>query len=452
MASLTTYRAKRKLTLTISTIAIIVLPFLNVLRLDIPTLRFYFLNTVLWVDEFYLLFLVMMLVLSIIVFFSMVYGRAWCGWMCPQTTLNEIIHWLEKTVRRRLRVPKKFRRLTWRLIATHSIIALAAFGLSLIVGFNLVAYFVDPYRMLSEMASLQLGPVTGGFIIGLAVLVFIDVMFWRERFCTKVCSYGMMQFLVTDASSQIVRYQTERDHECIDCKACVRDCMMGIDIRTSPYQMECIHCGDCVDSCTDILSQLGAPTLISFNWGEKESGEKWYEKIGLIDGKRRFILGIIVAFGVVLAAVSHNRQPVALSAFGDRSTLYRQEEDGCIFNDYSLRISNRSLEDRTFLLECSSADPTGDRFQLHLHENPIALKSREAQTLEMSICTKGKNLRPGPNRLLLSVTDSQDSGVRTVTEIVFFMPENSAAKLSPATRASQEVLVSVEHTRRDSHD
>ena len=66
--NLSTYSAKSRLVLTLSTLAIIVLPFLNILRLDIPTLRFYFLNTVLWVDEFYLLFLILMLGLWIIVF------------------------------------------------------------------------------------------------------------------------------------------------------------------------------------------------------------------------------------------------------------------------------------------------------------------------------------------------------------------------------------------------
>jgi polyferredoxin len=56
--------------------------------------------------------------------------------------------------------------------------------------------------------------------------------------------------------------------ECINYKKCVRVCPMGIDIRNSPYQIECIHCGECVDACNDILARLGKDGLIHYAWGK----------------------------------------------------------------------------------------------------------------------------------------------------------------------------------------
>ena len=47
-----------------------------------------------------------------------------------------------------------------------------------------------------------------------------------------------------------------RRHTCIECKKCVRVCPMGIDIRQSPFQIECVHCGECIDACNEILARL----------------------------------------------------------------------------------------------------------------------------------------------------------------------------------------------------
>jgi cytochrome c oxidase accessory protein FixG len=420
---MTTYKSKRRLVQIISTILIVVLPFFNIMRLDVPTLRFYFFNSVLWIDEFYLLFLVIMLLLWVIVIFSMLYGRVWCGWMCPQTVLDELYYWFEKKTKGWLKVPKTGGK-PWRRIAAFSLLVLAVAANSLVIGFNLVAYFVDPYRMLANLATLSLGPVTSGIIIGIGVFMFVDIMFWREKFCTKTCPYGMLQAVVTDSKTQVVRYQTERHDECIECKACVRDCMMGIDIRTSPYQTECIHCGDCVDSCTTILSRLKTPlpTLISFSWGEKEAPKRtWYQKLGFVDAKRWIVLGLTLAYAGVLAAVIQLRQPLSLTVSGDRSTLYHVANDGRIYNEYVLTISNRSMEDGWFVISCRERDHSG--CSIVLDRNPIFLQSREIKNVKMSIYTNGSRFRPGPNRIALSATNKDNSKIQAATEAVFFMPE-----------------------------
>jgi len=418
---MSTYNAKRRWVQALSTVAILVLPFCNVLRLDVPTLRFYFLTTVLWVDEFYLLFLVCMLLLFVVVAFSMVYGRVWCGWMCPQTVLSELIHGIERAVRRKLGLPKSGGKPARRLLAL-GISAAAAALLSLLVSFNLIAYFVDPYSMLAAIGKGALGPVTTGILAGTALLLFADLMFWREKFCTRTCPYGMLQMVVTDAKTQIVRYQTERAGECIECKACVRDCMMGIDIRMSPYQTECIHCGVCVDSCTAILGRLKKPlpTLISFSWGETGKGAGWRERLGIVDAKRVIVLAVILVYCAGLLAVARARQPLGLSATGDRSTLFRKGGGDTVLNDYQIRISNRSMSDAAFLIRCPSSDPG---CKLRIVENPVGLKSREVRSLRMTIATRGRELKPGPNRLRLEMVNTSDSGMTTATDVVFFMPE-----------------------------
>lgn len=355
----------------------------------------------------------------------MLYGRVWCGWMCPQIVLNELERWFEKWIKRRLRVPIKGGSWFQRVVA-YFVITIGIGLVSLFIGFNLVAYFVDPYRMLSEIVEGTLGASETGFVIGVAILVWIDIIFWREKFCIKACPYGMMQMAVTDSHTQIVRYQTERNDECIDCKACVRDCMMGIDIRTSPYQTECIHCGDCVDSCTTILARLNTSPLITFSWGEQNKQSQWFEKLGFVDAKRWIVLCLTAVYAIGLITVIELRQPISLTASGDRLTLYRIGSGDLIYNDYTVKISNRSLDEPVFNLAVTSENVKTDDLTLHANENPLTLKSLQVRTLKISISTNGGNLHPGPNRLELTATNLINEKVKTKTEIVFFMPESDS--------------------------
>jgi len=426
ITSLGTYRRKRRLVEALSTAAIVAMPFLNIFRLDVPTLRFYFLNRVLWVDEFYLLFLALMLLLWVIVMFSMLYGRIWCGWMCPQTVVSELVRWWQGKTRKLFRVPRSGGAL-WRRAASAWAVAAGTAVVSLLIGFNLVAFFVDPVSMIRGIASGTLGAVTGGIIAGIAALVLVDGLFWREKFCAKACPYGMMQMLVTDSRTQIVRYETERAEECIECNACLRVCPMGIDIRESPYQSECIQCGECVDACAQILARMDRPTLIRFSWGTHgKAGAGLAGRLGFVDAKRWIMFALTAAYSVLLVILIGIRQPVALSVSGDRSTLFRKGEDGRIYNDYTLHVSNRSMSDGVFSLVCvqSSSSP---RCTLHIEQNPLPLKSREVRTMRFSISTGGENLRPGPNRLVLKAMSLADTSVAANTEAVFFMPEPAGA-------------------------
>jgi polyferredoxin len=355
--------------------------------------------------------------------------------MCPQTVLDELYYWFDRKTRAWLRLPKAGKSgpgpVSGRGLAQRALVVAGSSALSLFVGFNLVAYFVDPYRMIAEAASLTLGPVTTACILVTAAIVLADILFWRERFCTKACPYGMLQAVITDPKTQIVRYQTERGEECIECGACVRDCMMGIDIRTSPYQTECIHCGDCVDSCARILGRLKEPlpTLITFSWGEKEAPKTtWYQKLGFVDAKRWAVLGLTAAYAVVLVFVIQGRQPLSITASGDRSTLYYVAEDGRIFNEYTVKISNRSMDGGWFTIRCESPQPGGDGCALNVDENPVHLDSREVRMLKMRIYTNGASMNAGPNRLRLVATDDGNAEINTSTEIVFFMPEKTVSE------------------------
>jgi polyferredoxin len=79
----------------------IVLPFIRVrgesaLRFDVPTLKLYFLGSAIWISEAYFFLLVFLLFAIGVMLFTVLYGRIWCGWACPQTTLSDLARTIEK--------------------------------------------------------------------------------------------------------------------------------------------------------------------------------------------------------------------------------------------------------------------------------------------------------------------------------------------------------------------
>jgi polyferredoxin len=63
--------------------------------------------------------------------------------------------------------------------------------------------------------------------------------------------------MLGDADTRLVRYSDPKG-DCIGPQKCVRACPMGIDIRESPFQIECVRCAECIDACKEVLVRLGA--------------------------------------------------------------------------------------------------------------------------------------------------------------------------------------------------
>ena len=71
------------------------LPFVTLrgesaLRFDVPSLRLHFLGATLWMDEFFVLLLVLLAFTFVFLLVTFVWGRVWCGWSCPQTLLGDL--------------------------------------------------------------------------------------------------------------------------------------------------------------------------------------------------------------------------------------------------------------------------------------------------------------------------------------------------------------------------
>jgi len=313
-------------------------------------------------QDFHLFVLAMIAVFVFILLFTVVYGRLWCGWTCPQTVFMEMvfrkIEFLieggpaqQKALNKRPLDGDKFLRKSLK----HSIFIL----ISLAVSNTFVAYLIGKEAFLEKIVQ---SPFTSpaefsGTLIFAGIFYLIFAKF-REQACTLVCPYGRLQGALLDKNSIVVSYDWSRGEprmplkkaktfsdpgHCIDCNNCVKVCPTGIDIRNGT-QLECVNCTACMDACDSIMLKTKKPQgLIRYaSYNSIENGGKQKLDIRMIG--YTFVLVLLVG---LLSFLLATRSPIETTMLRTPGTLYYRNDDGSIRNLYSLKIVNKTYNDIT---------------------------------------------------------------------------------------------------------
>jgi polyferredoxin len=223
----------------------LLLPFIKIggesaFRFDVPTLRLHFFGTVIWMQDFFVILLLAFFVLLLFFFLTLVFGRVWCGWACLQTVYCDLTGFMDHLAKKRLATK----------VASH----IGMLGISIVLGFIAVCYFVSPYELLPKVLSLTLEPIPAGCGFALALISYLNFSFLRRTFCATICPYAIFQVMIVDAKSLIIKMDPEREEECIGCKLCVRGCPTGMDIRQG-MRGNCIMCAECIDACNTAMTR-----------------------------------------------------------------------------------------------------------------------------------------------------------------------------------------------------
>ena len=413
------YHRFRKAVHAACVIIFVLLPLSNLMRIDIPRQRFYFFGYELWISEFGIIFYSLMFLMFVVAAMAIMWGRVYCGYLCPQMIFSEasiaLENWLQRTVNKYVNAGVKT-----RTVLSKALFYLLSGVASILLSFVFISYFVEPRDLLHRLMALDIR--TAGGIAGATttLLTLIDFLFVRLRFCTTVCPYGYLQGMLTDGHTLLVHYRDD-NQECIECKKCLRVCHMGIDIRQSPYQIECVGCGECIEACNNVLARLGKPGLIHYVWGEKGerlgSGDKaWYQKIGLRDPKRIVLLLVLLFYGAGLFTALSMRNAVLVQVSPVRATLYRLGPNGTVYNRFHLKAANRRGTQQTVVVGIEGLP--GAHFEGF--ENAVVVTPAQTRDFDFEIAAPaGARLAPGVNhfRLTSRVGNEKDSFDET-----FIMP------------------------------
>ncbi|HEY2858450.1 MAG TPA: 4Fe-4S dicluster domain-containing protein [Terracidiphilus sp.] len=421
----TQFHRIRKTVQTVCFLVFVTLPMFNIMRFDLPRQRFYFFGAELWISEFSILFLTLMFLWILVAAMAMIYGRFYCGYLCPQMIFSEAANWTEKTIIRSVNKKLSVSGPRMRRFIAAVLFGLALLPVSVFVTFVFVSYFVPPLDLFHRLLALDIR--TAGGIVGASVtlVTFLDFAVLRQRFCTAICPYGYLQNMLKDKHTLLVHFHDPND-TCIQCNKCVRACPMGIDIRKSAHQLECTHCAECIDACSGILGKLGNQTVIQYAWGD--SGVRyqpkpiWFRRIGFSDGKRIAVLVLLSVYATGLAIAIGMRQPVLLHVMPDRMTLYSVAADGQIHNRFRVLVSNRGHAPASVSLtvvDLKDATIQGMEQQVQLEPGSTIQK-------QFDVVVPRESLHPGINRMRVLADVKPGKAGQAFAE-TFFAPADDSA-------------------------
>jgi len=425
----TQFHRVRKTVQVICFLIFITFPMFDIMRFDLPRQRFYFFGAELWISEFSIIFLTMMFLWILVAAMAMIYGRFYCGYLCPQMIFSETANALEKSIVRFVNRKMPGWGATLRRMVAGAIFSLVLLPASVLVTFVFVSYFVPPVDLFHRLLSLDIR--TSGGIVGASVtmVTFLDFALLRQRFCTAICPYGYLQNMLKDKQTLLVHFHDPND-ACVKCNKCVRACPMGIDIRKSAHQLECTHCAECIDACSGILGKLGTKTVIQYAWGDadKSSAEEsnWFQRIGLRDGKRVVVLVLLLVYATGLSIAIGLRQPVLLRIMPDRITLYTVGADGQVHNRFRIIASNRGHVQATVSLSVADLE----KADIEGIEGQVLLEPGATMQREFDIVAPVSSLRPGVNRMKILADVTPGKSGQTFSETFFAPPDATATQRS----------------------
>ncbi len=324
--------------------------------------KFVIFGQVFWPQDFHLFVLIMISLVVFIVMFTTIFGRVFCGWVCPQTIFMEMVfrkieYLIEGDYKQQIKLKNQkwdFEKFTKRGFK-YSIFYL----ISLAISHTFLAYIIGSNQLI-EIQTSSISEHYIGFIAILAFsLVFFFVFAWfREQVCLIVCPYGRLQGVMLDRNSLVVAYDYIRGEgrgkfkknenrkeakkgDCIDCHQCVDVCPTGIDIRNGT-QLECINCTACMDACDFMMDKVGFEKGLIRIDSENAIAEGTKNKITTRTKAYMIFLTLLIGFIIYLFTLRGSMEATILRTPG---MMFQEHEDNTISNLYNVKVVNKSNEE-----------------------------------------------------------------------------------------------------------
>ena len=337
--------------------------------------KFIIFGKVFWPQDMFLFAISIIVSVVAIILFTVIYGRIFCGWICPQTIFMEMvfrrIEYLidgDWTHQKKLRAAKWDAKKIGKRVLKHSIFWIISFA----IANTFLAYIIGA----DELWKLQTEPISQNIGSLIAMAIFTTVFYLvfsqlREQVCTTICPYGRLQGVLLDENSMVVAYDHVRGEnrakfkknedrkeagkgDCIDCGQCVHVCPTGIDIRNGT-QLECVNCTACIDACDHMMESVGLEKglirFVSENGIKNRTRFQWTKRV------KSYTALLIVMMGI-LTTLLLTRSDFEAVIFRQRGSTFQVLEDGRVSNIFEISLTNKTRNNYQIKLEMDN--PNGE--------------------------------------------------------------------------------------------
>lgn len=384
-------------------------PFITIngeplLMFNIIERRFVIFGKIFWPQDFYIFAIAMLTGLVFIILFTLVFGRIFCGWICPQTIFMEFVfRRIEYLIEGDWTHQKKLEKAPWnrekiiKKTVKHILFWLVAFVVA-----NVFLSYIIGYKELFKIITDNPANHIGGLI---AILIFSFLFygvfaFMREQVCTTICPYGRLQGVLLDQDSMVISYdyvrgenrgkiKKDEDREavgkgdCIDCKQCVNVCPTGIDIRNGT-QLECVNCTACIDACDHIMEGIKKPKgLIRY-----ASDHSIKTGVPFVFTKKAKAYTVVLFLLVgLLTTLIFTRSDFSFTINRVQSdNLFEVTSEGKISNIYTIKVLNKTNKDLPITFSLIEGDG-----ELKIISKLEKLKAQESYETPLLIETEKEN-------------------------------------------------------------
>ena len=344
-----------------------VVPFIKLngnplLKINIIDREFFIIGQPFYPQDFFILALGAVTSLVFIILFTVVFGRIFCGWICPQTIFMEgvfrkIEYWIEGDRNKQIKLANQ----PWNSekILKKGLKWFIYTIISLIITHWMFMYIVGYEEVLKIMKGGPIEYPSNFIVMFIFTGLFYFVFAWfREQVCTLVCPYGRLQGVLIDKETINVFYDFKRGEnrskwrkgedrkaagkgDCIDCNQCVVVCPTGIDIRNG-QQLECINCTMCIDACDEVMVKTGLPKgLIRYASQDEIEKEQKFKFTNRMKAYSVVLLALVGFLGYLL----NNRGELEAKFIKPAgSTFFIKDKK--INNTYNYTFLNKTNEDK----------------------------------------------------------------------------------------------------------
>ena len=317
--------------------------------------KFIIFGVLFWPQDFHLILLSFITIIVFVVLFTVIFGRIFCGWVCPQTIFMEFIfRRIEYIIEGDAASQRRLEKQDWNAekIRKKTLKHIVFFIISFVSASTMLAYIISIDQVFTFLIE---GPVDqlGGFsaLILFSGAFYFVFAFFREQVCAIACPYGRLQGVLIDKKSIIVAYDYKRGEprgplklakennlgDCVNCSACVAVCPTGIDIRNGT-QMECVNCTACIDACDSVMDRIKKPKgLIRYDSEEGiETGQR-----SIFNTRSIAYSAVLVVLLFFVASLFVMRGDFEITILRQRGAMFQEYGADSLSNIYTYQVVNK---------------------------------------------------------------------------------------------------------------
>ncbi|MDP4194914.1 MAG: cytochrome c oxidase accessory protein CcoG [Bacteroidota bacterium] len=338
--------------------------------------------------DFFLMLVAMLVLVVSIVLFTVVYGRVFCGWICPQTIFMEMVfrkieYWIEGDSSKQ----KALKISSWNKekIIKKSAKQLIFFSISFLISNVFLSWIIGVDKLFAIATDPPREHLAGLIAILAFSSAFYGVFAWlREQACILICPYGRLQGVLLDQNSIVIAYDYKRGEprgkikknlkeqtkgDCVDCNLCVDVCPTGIDIRNGT-QLECINCTACIDACNAVMSKINKPKGLIRYASAKAIKNSF--RLSFLSARVIGYTLVLIVLVTILLTLALTRSQIDVSILRTPGLISQQQPDNKISNLYDIKITNKTFAN--IPLELKLNEPNGE---IKIVSNQLLIKPQE---------------------------------------------------------------------------